>query len=68
MLQVCYIDVAYVLHIYWKCFIWMLRMFCNDFQVFFRYALKVFHMHVSSVSSVFIRMLQVLHIDVSKVD
>jgi hypothetical protein len=36
--------------------------------VFFQVFLQVFQMHVSSVSSVFRRMLQVLHLDVSKVD
>jgi hypothetical protein len=41
----------------------MLRMFYNSFQVF----LQVFQMYVSSVSSVFRRILQ-LHLDVSKVD
>ena len=45
-------------------FIWMLLMFYNSFQVF----LQVFQMHVSSVSSVFRRMLQVLCLNVSKVD
>jgi hypothetical protein len=39
-------------------------MFYNDFQVL----LQVFQMYVSSVSSVFRRMLKVLHLDVSKVD
>jgi hypothetical protein len=51
---VFYLDVAYV---------------CNDFQVFsggFFY--QVFQKHVSSVSSVFFSMLQVLHLDVSKVN
>jgi hypothetical protein len=37
-LDVCckfvYLDVAYVLHMRCKCFIWMLRMFYNGFQVF----------------------------------
>ena len=42
----------------------MLRMFYNSFQVF----LQVFHMHVSSVSSAFGCMLQMLHLDVVKVD
>ena len=51
MLQVFYLDVAYVLQ-------W--------FQVFFQVFLQVFQMHVSSVSSVFRRMLQVLHLDISK--
>ena len=27
-----YLDVAYVSHIYCKCFIWMLCMFCNGFK------------------------------------
>jgi hypothetical protein len=31
MLQVFYLDVAYVSHICYKCFIWMLHMFDNDF-------------------------------------
>ena len=30
-----YLDVAYVSHICCECFIWMLRMFYNSFQVFF---------------------------------
>jgi hypothetical protein len=38
--------------------------FYTDFHVF----LQVFQMHVSSVSSFFRRMLQVLHLNVSKVD
>jgi hypothetical protein len=41
-------------------FIWMLRMCCNCFQVF--------QTHALNVSSVFRRMLQVLYLDVSKVD
>jgi hypothetical protein len=48
-----YLDVAYVLQ-------W--------FQVFFQVFLQVFQMHVSSVSSIFRHMLQMLHLDVSKVD
>ena len=59
-----YLDVAYVSHICCKCFIWMLRIFYNGFEVF----LQVFHMHVSSVSFAFIRMFQMLHLDVSKVN
>ena len=39
-------------------------MFYNDFQVF----LQLFQMHVSSILFAFRRMLQVLHLDVSKVD
>jgi sensor histidine kinase YesM len=42
--------------------------FAMAFQVFFRYFLQVFQMHVSSVSSAFRRMLQMFHLDVSKVD
>jgi len=53
MLQVFYLDVAYV---------------CNGFQTFLGVFFHVFHKHVSSVSSIFIRMLQVLHLYVLKVD
>ena len=42
----------------------MLRMFYNGFEVF----LQVFQMHVSSVLSMFRCMLQVLHLDIFKVD
>jgi hypothetical protein len=49
-----YLDVAYILQL---------------FQVFFfKVFLQVFLVHVSSVSSVFRRMLQVLYLDVSKID
>ena len=58
------LDVIYISHICCKCFIWMLHMFCNDFLVF----LQVFETHVSSVSSVYTRMLQVFQLDVLKVD
>ena len=76
MLQVClsrfpdacykcvYLDVAYVSHIRCMCFIWMFAYGCNVFQVFF----QVFQKHVSSVSTTFRRMLQLLYLDVSKVD
>jgi hypothetical protein len=37
-----YLDVIYVSHICCKCFIWMLHMFCNGFQVFFRYFCECF--------------------------
>jgi hypothetical protein len=37
---------------------------CNVFQVFF----QVFQTHISSVSSIFFFMLQMLYLDVSKVD
>jgi hypothetical protein len=57
-LDVChkcgYLDVAYVSHICYKGFIWMLLMFYNGFEVF----LQVFHMHISSVSSDFKRIVQ----------
>jgi hypothetical protein len=53
------------------CFTYMFQVFyldvayvCNDFQVF----LRVFQTHVSSVSSFFRRILQVLHLDILKVD
>ena len=78
MLQVFCLDVAYicmlqayvssvfqVFHMYvCKCFIWMLQWVPNVFQVFS----QVFHTLVSSVSFVFFCMLQLLHMDVSKVD
>jgi hypothetical protein len=54
-----YLDVAYVSHIYCKCFLWMLHMFCNGF---------------SNVSMCFCKyfgcMFQVFHLssDISKVD
>jgi hypothetical protein len=51
--QVFYPDVAYVSHIYYKCFIWMLH---------------IFHTHVASVLSecciCFTHMLQVFYLDV----
>jgi hypothetical protein len=43
-------------------------MCCNSFQVFHVFFCKSFQMHVLSVSSVFRRMLQVLHLDVSEID
>ena len=46
----------------------MLRMFCNGFQVFFMYFCMCFRCMFQSVSSVFGRILQLLHLDVSKVD
>jgi hypothetical protein len=46
----------------------MLRIFLQWFQVFFQVFLQVFPMYVSSVPSAFRRMLQVLHLNVSKVD
>ena len=42
--------------------------FAMAFQEFFQVFLQVFQMHVSSVSSVFRRMLQVFHLNISKVD
>jgi hypothetical protein len=70
-LDVCckcvYLDVAYVSHICCKCFTWMLRMFAMVFKCFHMF-LQLFQTHVLSVSSVFRCMLQVLHLDVSKVD
>jgi hypothetical protein len=42
-----YLDVAYVSHICCKCFIWMLLMFYNGFEVFFkcfRCMFQVFHL------------------------
>jgi hypothetical protein len=70
MLQLCYLDVAYVSHICCMCFIWMLRMVAMVFKcvsgVFkcFRSMFQVFQKHVSSVSTAFRCMLQVLYLDV----
>jgi hypothetical protein len=46
----------------------MLRMFYNCFSSVFHVFLQVFHMHISSVSSAFKCMLQMLHLDVLKLD
>jgi hypothetical protein len=59
-----YLDVAYVSHIYVaKCFIWMLRMFTMVFRCFLSVSA-----YVSSVLYVFFCTLQVLYLDVLKVD
>lgn len=60
-----YLDVVYVSHICCMCFIWMLCMGCNGFQVCFRCFFQVFQKHVSTA---FRRMLQPMYLDVSKVD
>jgi hypothetical protein len=52
-------------HICCKYFIWMLRTCCKGFQVFSCVFLQVFQTHVLFV---FRRMLQMLYLDVSKVD
>jgi hypothetical protein len=59
-----YLDVAYVSHICCKVFYLDVVYVCNCFQV----VLQVFQTHVSSVPSVFRHMLQVLHLDISKVN
>jgi hypothetical protein len=59
-----YLDVAYVLHICYKCFVWMLHMFAIVFHAF----LHVFRTHVLNVSVVCIHMLQLFHLYVLKVD
>jgi hypothetical protein len=53
ILQVYYLDVEY---------------FCNDFSCVFQVFLQVFQTHVSSVLPVYRRMLQMFHLDVSKVN
>jgi hypothetical protein len=53
VLQMFYLDVAYVLQWLFMCF---------------RVHLQVFQTHISNISSVFRRMLQVLYLDISKVD
>jgi len=57
------LDVAYVSHICCKCLIWMLRLFPMVFKCF---SCVFAHKHVSSVSFVFRRMLQVLHLNIFK--
>jgi hypothetical protein len=63
-----YLDVAYVSHICLQVFhldvAYVFAMVSSVSQVF----LQVSQMHVSSVSFAFIGMLQVLHLNVSKVD
>jgi hypothetical protein len=54
-----YLDVGYISRICCKYFIWILRMFAIVFKCF---------SGVSSVLSVFRRMLQVLDLDILKVD
>jgi hypothetical protein len=54
-----YLDVAYVSHIYCKCFIWMLHMCLQWFssvftclcKCFFVYKFQVFHLYVASIAS-----------------
>jgi hypothetical protein len=59
-LQVCLFGCCICFTHCCKCFIYILHMFYNDFQMFF--------MCFSSVLSAFRRMLQLLHVDISKVD
>jgi hypothetical protein len=59
--SVFYPDVAYASHICCKCFIaYGLQWFSSVFHVFLQ-----FQIHISSISSVFRYMLQVLHLNVS---
>jgi hypothetical protein len=60
-----YLDVAYVSDICYKCFIWMLRIFYNVFQVFlmcfckyFRCMFQVFHLPLDICCKCCIRMFQ----------
>jgi hypothetical protein len=64
-----FIWMLYMFHTYvCKCVIWMLRMFFVIVSSVFQVFLLVFQMHVSSVSFAFRHMLQVLHLNVLKVD
>ena len=68
MCKCVYLDVAYMFHTYVasilsECYV-CLQYFSSVFSCFF----QVFQKHVSSVSSVFRSMLQVLHLDISKVE
>ena len=58
-----YLDIVYVSHICCKCFIWMLHMLAMALKCF-----QVFQTYVARVSSIFRCMLQVFHLDVTKVD
>jgi hypothetical protein len=55
-----YLDVAYVSHISCMCFIWMLQWFSSIFFMCLR--------SISSVSTAFRRMLQLLYLNVLRVD
>jgi hypothetical protein len=61
-----YLDVAYVSHICCKCFIWMCYVY-NGFKCFSD-VLQMFQTYVSNVLFVLRRMLEVLHLNVLKVD
>jgi hypothetical protein len=63
-----FIWMLYMFHTYVACvFIWMLRVVAMVFKCISGF-FQVFQNHVSSVSVVFRRMLQLLFLDVSKVD
>jgi hypothetical protein len=69
--QVFYLDVAYIFtsvsEVCSKCFrTYVANVFNLDVSKVDLMLQQVFHMHVSSVSSAFKRMLQVLHLDVFK--
>ena len=55
-------------HIRCICFISDVAYDCNGFQLCFRCFFLVFQKHVSRVSTIFSRMLQLLSLDVLKVD
>jgi hypothetical protein len=64
-LSICCICFTHILHVFYLDIAYV----CNGFQVFLYVCFcKCFKRHVSSVSTVFRRMLQLLHLDVSKVD
>jgi hypothetical protein len=74
MLQVFYLDVAYVSRICYKCFYLDVAYACNDFQVFLS-VLQVLQTYVASVSHVCYKcfsffgcLLQVFRLDVAKVN
>jgi len=67
MLQMYVSNVSAALNICCKYFIWMLQMFVMIFKCFEK-LFSSFHKDVSSVLSAFFCKLQVLYLDVSKVD
>jgi hypothetical protein len=63
-----YLDVLYMFQTYAACVLSGCCVWLQWFSSVFRCFFQVFEKHVSSVSSAFVRMLQLLYLDVSKVD
>jgi hypothetical protein len=65
--SVFYLDVAYFSYICCKCFIWILRMFCNGFKCFSRCLFANISKACFKYLSAFRRMLQLLHLNILKI-